>query len=71
MANKINIENKELLILLEFHDDKFERIIMCLDENDNKVFVINDKVLTDDNIIKEINKKYNLEVSDELKGRIF
>ena len=71
MANKINIENKELLILLEFHDNEHGKIIMCLDENDNKVFVINDKVLTDDNIIKEINKKYNLEVSDELKGRIF
>ena len=71
MANKINIGNQELLVLLEFHDNEYEKIIMCLDENNQKVFVIKNKVITDTNIINAINKKYDLEVPDELKGKIF
>ena len=71
MTNKINIENKELLVLMEFNDDEYETIIICLDENNQKVFVINNKVITDTNIINAINKKYDLEIPDELKGKIF
>lgn len=71
MANKINIENQELLVLLEFNDNEYEKIIMCLDENNQKVFIINNKVITDKNIINAINKKYNLELPEELKGKIF
>ena len=44
---------------------------MCLDENNQKVFIINNKVITDKNIINAINKKYNLELPEELKGKIF
>lgn len=71
MANKINIGNQELLVLLEFYDNEYEKIIMCLDENNQKVFIINNKVITDKNIINDINKKYNLELPEELKGKIF
>lgn len=71
MANKINIGNQELLVLLEFNDNEYEKIIMCLDENNQKVFIINNKVITDKNIINAINKKYNLELPEELKGKIF
>lgn len=71
MANKINIGNQELLVLLEFNDNEYEKIIMCLDENNQKVFIINNKVITDKNTINDINKKYNLELPDELKGKIF
>ena len=71
MANKINIGNQELLVLLEFYDNEYEKIIMCLDENNQKVFIINNKVITDKNIINDINKKYNLELPDEIKGKIF
>lgn len=71
MANKINIGNQELLVLLEFHDNEYEKIIMCLDENNQKVFIINNKVITDKNIINAINKKYDLELPDELNGKIF
>ena len=71
MANKINIGNQELLVLLEFYDNEYEKLIMCLDENNQKVFIINNKVITDKNIINDINKKYNLELPDELKGKIF
>ena len=71
MANKINIENQKLLVLIEFNDDEYEKIIMCLDENNQKVFVIKNKVITDTNIINAINKKYDLELPDELKGIIF
>ena len=45
MANKINIGNQELLVLLEFYDNEYEKIIMCLDENNQKVFIINNKVI--------------------------
>ena len=71
MANKIQIDNQELLVLLEFDDSEYEKIIMCLDEQNNKVFVINNEIVTDKNLIDKINKKYDLELSDELKGIIF
>lgn len=71
MASKINVENQELLVLLEFEDSEYEKIIMCLDEQDKKVFVINNEIVTDKNLIDKINKKYDLELPDELKGIIF
>ncbi len=71
MVSKINIENQELLVLLEFDDSEYEKITMCLDEQDKKVFVINNEIVTDKNLIDKINKKYDLELPDELKGIIF
>ena len=71
MASKIKIENQELLVLLEFEDSEYQKIIMCLDEQDKKVFVINNEIVTDKNLIDKINKKYDLELPDELKGIIF
>ena len=71
MVNKINIENQELLVLLEFEDSEYEKITICLDEQDNKVFVINNEIVTDKILIDKINKKYDLELPDELKGIIF
>ena len=71
MVDKINIENQELLVLLEFEDSEYEKIIMCLDEEDKKVFVINNEIVTDKNLIDKINKKYDLELPEELKGIIF
>ena len=62
MANKIKIDNQELLVLLEFEDSEYKNIIMCLDENN---------IVTDKIIIDKINKKYSLELPDELKGIIF
>ena len=71
MTNKIKIDNKDLLVLLEFEDSEYKNIIICLDEEDKEVFVINNKILTDKNIIDKIKKKYNLELPNELKGIIF
>lgn len=71
MANKINIENQELLVLLEFDDDEYTKITMCLDEENKQVFVIDNKLVTDQKLIDKINKKYNLELPEELKGIIF
>ncbi len=71
MVSKINIENQELLVLLEFEDSEYKKIIICLDEHDKKVFVINNEIVTDKNLIDKINKKYDLELPDELKGIIF
>lgn len=71
MANKINIENQELLVLLEFDDDEYTKITMCLDEENKKVFIIDNKLVTDQKLIDKINKKYNLELPEELKGIIF
>ena len=71
MSSKINVENQELLVLLEFDDSEYEKITMCLDEQDKKVFVINNEIVTDKNLIDKINKKYDLELPDELKGIIF
>lgn len=71
MAKKIKINNQELLVLLEFEDSEYEKITMCLDEQDRKIFVINNEIVTDKNLIDKINKKYDLELPDELKGLIF
>ncbi len=71
MTNTIKIDNQELLILLEVEDSKYKKIIMCLDDEDNKVFIINGEIVKDKKIIDEIIKKYNLELPDELKGIIF
>lgn len=71
MVSKINIKNQELLVLLEFDDSEYEKITMCLDEQDKKVFVINNEIVTDKNLIDKINKKYDLELPYELKGIIF
>lgn len=71
MANNIQIDNQNLLVLLELDDNEYQKIMMCLDEEDRKVFVINDKIVTDKSIIDSINKKYDLELLDELKDSIF
>lgn len=71
MSTKINVENQELLVLLEIEDSEYKKITMCLDEQDKKVFVINNKIITDQSIIDKINKKYNLELPNELKRIIF
>ncbi|MBE5820083.1 MAG: hypothetical protein E7310_04665 [Clostridiales bacterium] len=70
MANKINIDNNELLVLLEFDDSEYEKITMCLNEEDKRVFVINNKIVTDEEIINQINKKYSLELPFEAKSII-
>ena len=44
---------------------------MCLDEQEKKVFVINNKIILDQEIIDKINKKYCLELPEELEGVIF
>lgn len=71
MANKIKIDNQELLVLLEIDDDEYERITICLDQCSTKVFVIDNKLVTDEDTINHINKKYDLELPEELKGKIF
>ena len=71
MANKIKIDNQELLVLLDFDDDEYTKITMCLNEENKKVFVINNHIITDKTIVDKINKKYNLELPEELRGIIF
>lgn len=71
MARKIKIDNQELLVLLEFDDSEYKKIILCLDRNNKKVFVINNAIVTDKNLINVINKKYDLEFSEEFKKIIF
>ena len=71
MANKIKINNQELLVLLEIEDDEYEKITICLDEHSIKVFVIDNKIVTDEDAINHINQKYDLELPEELKGKIF
>lgn len=69
--NKIKIDEKELLVLLEFNDEKYGKIIMCLDEEDNTVFVIENKIVIDKIIINEINEAYGLEFTEEHPNIMF
>ena len=71
MVNKIRIDNQELLVLIEFDDNEYKKITMCLDEKNNNVFVIDNKLVTDKMIIEKINKKYCLELPEKLKEIIF
>lgn len=71
MVNKLTIDNQELLVLLEFNDDEYGKITMCLDEKNQKVFVIKNSIIKDQEIIDKINKKYGLEFPKELNGIIF
>jgi len=71
MANKIKIDNEDLLVLLEFDDEEYKNIIMCLDKNNEKVFIINNKIIKDREIIDKINQKYALELPDTLNGIVF
>lgn len=69
--NKIKIDEKELLVLLEFNDEKYGKIIMCLDEEDDTVFVIENKIVIDPNIINEINETYGLKFTEEHPYNMF
>lgn len=71
MTDIIKIDNQELLVLLEFDDSKYKKITMCLDDDDNKVFIINGEIVKDKKIVDEIIKKYDLEVPEEFKGIVF
>ena len=71
MANKIKINNQDLIVLLEIEDDEYKKITICLDEYNIRVFVIDNKIVTDEATINHINKKYDLELPKELKGKIF
>lgn len=71
MENNIQIENQKLLVLLELDDNEYKKIKMCIDEQDKRVFVINNKIVTDKKIIDKINKKYDLELPEELNDIIF
>lgn len=71
MVNNIQINNQELLVLLEFEDSEYKKIIMCLNEQDERIFVINGKIILDKNIIDDINKKYELEELEEQKNVIY
>ena len=44
---------------------------MCLDKNNEKVFIINNKIIKDREIIDKINQKYALELPDTLNGIVF
>ena len=44
---------------------------MCLDEKDNTVFVIDNKIVIDKNIIDEINLNYGLEFKEERPDIMF
>lgn len=71
MVNNIQINNQELLVLLEFEDSEYKKIIMCLNEQDERILVINGKIILDKNIIDDINKKYELEELEEQKNVIY
>ena len=71
MVNKLTIDNQELLVLLEFNADEYGKITMCLDEKNQKVFVIKNSIIKSQEIIDKINKKHGLEFSKELNGIIF
>lgn len=68
---KIKIDEKELLVLIEFNDEKYSKIIMCLDDDDNTVFVIENKIVIDQNIIDELNETYGLDFKEENPNVIF
>lgn len=66
MADKINLENEELVVLIEFEDSNYGKILLCSNSENKKVFVINNIIVKDEKIIREINKKYGLEPKEKI-----
>ena len=71
MIEKINIDNQELIVLFEFKDMEYNKVIVCLDKEFRKVFVGNNKIITDKAEKEKIKNRYNLELPDEFKGIVF
>ena len=71
MAERIQINNQELLVLFRLNDDEYNEIILCLDKKNDKVFVMNNQIIKDKTIIDKIIKKYGLEIPKEFSGIIF
>ena len=70
MADKINLENQELVILIEFEDSNYGKILLCSNSENKNVFVINNIVVKDEKIINEINKKYGLEFEEKIPNML-
>ena len=71
MAERIQINNQELLVLFRLNDDEYNEIILCLEKKNDKVFVMNNQIIKDKTIIDKIIKKYGLEIPKEFSGIIF
>lgn len=70
MFEKIKIDNTELIVILNFNDDEYGKIKLCMQYNGKKVFVIDQKIIDNTKIIDEINKRYMFELPKEYKDII-
>ena len=66
MADKINLENEELVVLIEFENSNYGKILLCSNSENKNIFVINNMIVRDEKIINEINKKYGLEPKEKI-----
>ena len=67
---KITIQNKELEILFEIEDSQYGNIKRCSFEN-KIVYVIQDKITEEKEIIHKLEMKYGFMISNELKNIIY
>lgn len=67
---KINIENKELKVLFEIEDSKYGNVKKCLSEN-RIVYVIQNNIIEDNEIIDKLEIKYGFMIPNELKNIIY
>ena len=71
MTNKVQIDDQELLVLLEFEDSENGKILYCLNEDNNIVYVLNNKILTENETIENIEKKYGLDELEDVPKTIY
>lgn len=64
MVRKIKIDDKELIYLYDLDDLEHGKITVCIDELDNTIFVIDEKIITDDELIIKIKERYGLIAPD-------
>ncbi len=67
---KITIQNKELEVLLELKDSKYGKIKRCLCDN-KLVYIIQNQMIEDTDIINKLEIKYGFMIPNKLKNIIY
>ena len=64
MREKLLIDGQELIVLLTIEDNYYGEVKKCYGKK-NKVYVVNGKLVTDQEIIKALNDRYEVKIPKE------
>lgn len=64
MIEKLVIDNKELMVILTIEDNEYGKVKKCF-QRKNKVYVIDNQIVTDQKTIKILNDRYEVKIPEE------